>query len=206
VTVRAVVWDMGGIIYRTPFEVAPELEAARGLPPGTLPRGPFSVEPDLDYAAVDAGTLPEPEYWRRSRDRLVASGIDLDWHRDIDWAGRERPEVLAALRTLHGRLPQGMLTNDASAFLGPNWQESWPHRDLFEVVIDALQLGVRKPDHRAYLAVADAMGLAAADCLFVDDLTVNVRASLAAGMPACRFDVTDPAGSSAEVLSLAGVG
>jgi putative hydrolase of the HAD superfamily len=72
--------------------------------------------------------------------------------------------------------------------------------------VDSVELGVRKPDARAYTAAAAAIGLPVARCLFVDDLTVNVLASRAAGMPAERFDVTDVPGSVARIARRAGLG
>lgn len=199
---RAVVWDMGGILYVTPFEVAGELEAANGLAPGTLPRGPFARGEDPGYAAVDAGALPEPEYWRRSRRNLLGAGVDVDVHRDIRWEGRERAEVFRVLHAIAGsRYRQGLLTNDASAFLGPGWRSRWPWSQLFDAMVDSVDIGVRKPHPDAYRAAADALRVVVGECLFVDDLTVNVDAARAAGMAALRFDVTDPAGSAAAILS-----
>jgi hypothetical protein len=43
------------------------------------------------------------------------------------------------------------------------------------------------------------------ECLFIDDLTVNVVASRRAGMPAERFDVTDVPGSLARIVAATGV-
>ena len=205
-SLRAVVWDMGGILYVTPFEVAGELEAAYGLAPGTLPRGPFADGDDRGYAEVDAGALPEPEYWRRSRQALLTAGIDVDVHRDIRWEGRERAEVLRVLRTIAAsRYRQGMLTNDASAFLGPDWRLRWSWSHLFDAMVDSVDIGVRKPHPDAYRAAADALRVAVEECLFVDDLTVNVAAARAAGMAALRFDVMDPAGSAAAILGHPGL-
>jgi FMN phosphatase YigB (HAD superfamily) len=205
-SLRAVVWDVGGILYVTPFEVAAELEAANGLAPGTLPRGPFAGAVDRDYAAVDAGALPEPEYWRRSRRALLAAGVDVDVHRDIRWDGRERAEVVGVLRAIAAsRLRQGLLTNDATAFLGPGWRSSWPWAGLFDAMADSVDLGVRKPHPDAYRAAAAALHAGVEECLFVDDLTVNVDAARAAGMAALRFDVLDPAGSAAAILRRIGL-
>ena len=67
-------------------------------------------------------------------------------------------------------------------------------------------IGVRKPHPDAYRAAADALRVAVEECLFVDDLTVNVDAARAAGMAALRFDVMDPAGSVAAILRSIGLG
>jgi putative hydrolase of the HAD superfamily len=192
--VRAIVWDVGGIVYVTPFEVFDELESVRGLPAGLLPRGPFGTG-DPDYAAVDDGRVPEPEYWSGFRARMLSQGVDIDVHRDISWPGRERAEVVELIRELHGTVRQAVLTNDATAFLGEDWQQDWSLRPLVEQVLDSVSLGVRKPDPGAYLAAAEAIGEPVQACLFVDDLQVNVVAAREVGMRAVRFDVTDPAGS-----------
>jgi putative hydrolase of the HAD superfamily len=207
VSLRAVVWDMGGILYVTPFEAAAELEAANGLAPGILPRGPFADGDDRGYAEVDAGALPEPEYWRRWRQNLLTAGIDVDVHRDILWEGRERAEVFRVLHVIaESRYRQGLLTNDASAFLGPDWQSRWSWSHLFDATVDSVDIGVRKPHPDAYRAAADALRVAVEECLFVDDLTVNVDAARAAGMAALRFDVMDPAGSAVAILRRIGLG
>jgi len=207
VSLRAVVWDMGGILYVTPFEVAAELEAANDLAPGTLPRGPFADGDDRGYAEVDTGALPEPEYWRRSRQALLTAGIDVDVHRDIRWEGRERTEVFGVLRVIaESRYRQGLLTNDASAFLGADWRSSWSWSHLFDAMVDSVDIGVRKPHPDAYRAAAAALRVAVEECLFVDDLTVNVEAARAAGMAVLRFDVMDPAGSVAAILRRIGLG
>jgi glucose-1-phosphatase len=198
--VSAVIWDVGGIVYRTPFEVFDRLEVERGLEPGTLPRGPFGPG-DPDYDAVDDGRIPEPEYWNAMRRRLLDRGVDVDVHRDISWPGLERPEVLEVMQALTGRVRQAVLTNDATAFLGIGWQQTWSGRSFVETVLDSVALGVRKPHPDAYLAAAAAIGEPLQQCLFVDDLTVNVAAARAVGMRAVRFDVTDAGHGARAVLA-----
>jgi HAD superfamily hydrolase (TIGR01509 family) len=125
-------------------------------------------------------------------------------HRDIDWSGRERPAVRALIERLGRMLPQIVLTNDATAFLGAGWHSAWPLRRHFQALVDSVSLGVRKPDPRAYLAAAAALRLEPAACLFVDDLTVNVRAAREAGLRAERFEGTAVEQSVARIAAIAG--
>lgn len=201
VVVSGVVLDMGGILHPTPFEVLPEIERAWGLSPNTFPRGPFDREGDQDYRAMERGEIREPEYWERVRLRLAETGIEFEVHEAIDWDGRDRPEVVDAIRRLSVRYPLGLLTNDAADWLGPDWQEGWYLRDHFVAVVDAAVEGVRKPDPRIYRRAAEAIGLPPEACLFVDDLPVNVEGARAVGMKAFLFDVTDPTGSVERLLS-----
>lgn len=190
----AVVWDMGGVLYETPFEALADVERRQGWAAGSLPHGPFGAVPD-DYRLVESGDLTEPEYWSAHHDRLRAAGLDFDVYRDIDWSDRFRPEVWDLIRELHGRVRQGLLTNDASDWLGPSWRETWALASAFDTVVDVVSIGVRKPAPEPYLAVAGALGLPPESCLFVDDLPVNVEGARAVGMRAVHFDVTNPSGS-----------
>ena len=51
-------------------------------------------------------------------------------------------------------------------------------------VYSSWQIGLRKPSVRSYLAVADEIGIAPAQILFVDDNRDNVVGARAAGMDA----------------------
>jgi putative hydrolase of the HAD superfamily len=194
--IDAVLWDIGQVVYPSPFERFDELEADVGLPPGTLPRGPLAGDPA--YVEVDAGRLDEPAYWRALQERARAFVPAFDVHTDLrrlGWRGRARPAVVGLLRDIRETYGQGVLTNDATAFLGPGWRVDWELRELFDVIVDSLDVGARKPDRRAYDAAVAALKRPAERVLFIDDLTVNVEAAQAAGLQAVRFDTTDPEGS-----------
>ena len=74
----------------------------------------------------------------------------------------------------------------------------------FDAVVDVVQVGVRKPSPEPYLAVAEALGVPASECLFVDDLPVNCRGAEAVGMRSLVFDVTDVRGSLDRLLESLG--
>ena len=198
--IRAVIWDMGGILYPTPFELLDQLEQARGWPPGALPRGPFSREGDPDYRKCSTGELSESEYWKLYQQASGARGYPIDLKGEIDWAGTERSEVMATIEILGRRFRQATLSNDSSKWLGYGWWDSWPYSHLFEQVIDVVTLGVRKPHPLTYTTTAERMGLAVAECLFVDDMQINIEGAKAVGMPGFFFDHTRVATSCARLV------
>jgi putative hydrolase of the HAD superfamily len=206
--IEVVLWDIGQVLYQSPFERFTELERHVGMPDGTLPRGPFVPEGDPEYDRVDSGERDEPEYWRdiETLARETVPGLQLyDALRELGWEGRGRPVVLELLADIPTRYRQAVLTNDATKFLGEGWKATWEYADRFEVIIDSLDIGVRKPEVAAYEAAVERLSVPADAVLFIDDLTVNVAGAREAGLQGFRFDTTDPAASVAELRTLLGV-
>jgi putative hydrolase of the HAD superfamily len=206
--IDVVLWDIGQVLYESPFERFDELEARIGVAAGTLPRGPFSPQGDPAYDEVDSGARDEPDYWRAVEALAQQSvpGLHLyDAMRDLGWEGRGRPVVVALLADIPSRYRQAVLTNDATKFLGEGWRATWEYDEHFERVVDSLDSGVRKPAARAFVAAAELLGVDPSRVLFVDDLTVNVEGARAVGMQAFRFDTTDPAASVSALRDLLGL-
>jgi FMN phosphatase YigB (HAD superfamily) len=206
--IEVVLWDIGQVLYQSPFERFTELEEHVGMPVGTLPRGPFVADGDPEYDRVDSGERDEPEYWRDIEDlaRQTVPGLHLyDALRELGWEGRGRPVVIGLLADIPKRYRQAVLTNDATKFLGEGWKTTWEYADLFEVIIDSLDIGVRKPEVAAYSAAVERLSVPAGSVLFIDDLTVNVEGARKAGLQGFRFDTTDPAASVAELRTLLGL-
>jgi putative hydrolase of the HAD superfamily len=204
-----VLWDIGQVLYQSPFERFDELEAHAGIPAGTLPRGPFAAEPDPAYDAVDSGERDEPDYWRdiEALAQRSVPGLHIyDALRELGWQGRGRPVVLALLADISTRYRQAVLTNDATKFLGLGWRDTWEYAEYFERIVDSLDIGVRKPDVRAFAASVELLGVDPSRVLFVDDLTVNVAGARAAGLHGFRFDTTDPAASVIALRDLLDLG
>jgi putative hydrolase of the HAD superfamily len=204
VTTTAVVWDMGGIMYRYFTEILVERSTQERWP--QVPLGPTGPLPDPEYAAMDAGEILERDYLAVVRRRLAATGVDVDPITEIDWSQQARASTWSLIRALHGAgHPQALLTNDASKWLGERWWETWEPVAWFDDVIDVVTVGVRKPAPEPYLAAAEALQLPPSACLFVDDMRVNCAGAEAVGMGSHLFDVRDPEGSIATLASRLGI-
>lgn len=98
--------------------------------------------------------------------------------------------ALAELRAAGVRL--ALLTN----FELPSVERTLVNAGLdpaaFEVIRTSVSLGIAKPDPRAFLAVAEALGLPPAACAVVDDLGENVMAARSIGMRAVLIDRSLP--------------
>ncbi|KAA2261012.1 HAD-IA family hydrolase [Solihabitans fulvus] len=90
----------------------------------------------------------------------------------------DEPPLFGALRAArrHG-LRTALLSNaDGRGAPRPAWA------DLFDVMVLSGETEFAKPDRQIYLLTADRLGLHPEECVFVDDLAVNVRGAAAAGM------------------------
>lgn len=205
--VRALLLDLGGVVFPLPFELHPAIERHYGLPPGTLQwRGPFDPAGDALWQEQQAGGISEREYWRlRAEEVARLAGRDGGVREYLTACYQEgdaamRPEMVALVADVQAAgLRVGALTNDAEAFLGRDWLDGSKFLRSLDAFVDASATGVFKPEPAAFQLALDALQLDAGEVLFVDDQASHVAAGRGVGIPTIHFDVTDAAGSAAQV-------
>ena len=89
----------------------------------------------------------------------------------------EPPLVGAVVTARRNGLRTALMSNADSLAAGAR-----EHAPLFDAILLSGQLGVGKPDPRIYLLAAERLGLIPEECVFVDDLRVNVHAAVQIGM------------------------
>lgn len=215
VRIDTVMFDVGGVLIVTPFEMAARFERVRGWAPGTLGLfGPFDPDRDLDWKALQAGQIDEDEYWQRQADRLTPIlGLEGgDRTRRLmtilfTEGGGEiiRPEVWPCLDTLTGAgIRAAILSNHLDRFHQPQLLDRLLAH--FEPVIDLSFAVVRKPEPAAFLAALERLGRPdPATVIHVDDQPAHIAGAGDAGLVAVRFDPTRPAESFADVVNAAGI-
>lgn len=205
-TVRAVIFDFGGVITTSPFEAFERMERERGLPPG-LVRRVNAADPDgnawarFERAEIDAAAF----------DRLFAAEARVLGHElagaDVLalLAGNVRPRMVAALDRLRADgLLLGCITNNVPAGEGAGMMltagraaEVAAVLARFDRVIESSKIGVRKPDSRIYTMMTDALDVEPAECVYLDDLGINCKPAAALGMRAIK--VADEAQALADL-------
>lgn len=214
-TRKALVLDFGGVISRTLFETHDLSERALGLPAGTLSwRGPFDPAGDALWRDMQADKISERDYWM-ARTREVGRLVGEDWSRMETFVQRARgadvdavirPEAVRAIaRAKAAGCALAILSNELDLFYGKDFRHRLALLGQFDQIVDATYTEILKPDPRAYAFVTEALALAAADCVFVDDQWRNVEGGRRAGMQVVHFDVTRPGPSYAQALSLLGL-
>jgi putative hydrolase of the HAD superfamily len=203
--IRALIFDFGNVITLPPAEAAVErLRALAGGgtaldgPAGTgggaaaLPsREAFSAAYSAFRLDYDRGSFSAPEYWRRVGERLgLGFGADLVEKlraADVDCWFHFNEDLLSLISALKSELARvALLSNindDGIAAL--HERATW--LDLFDVHILSAEHHLVKPDRAIYELCVRSLKLPAGDCLFVDDLAVNVEGARAAGLNALEF-------------------
>lgn len=201
--VRAVLFDMGGVLVASPFTGFARYEAANGLPDGTI-RRINATDPDTNaWSRYERGLLERPAFCRAFEAEAAALGFAVDADAVLaSMRGGVIPEMLAALARVHARWRTGLLTNNlapmdrtvgAAAALVPH----------FDAVVESAVVGVRKPDPAFYLLACEQLGVDPAECVFLDDLGVNCKAARALGMHTIK--VLQPLEALAELETVLGV-
>jgi putative hydrolase of the HAD superfamily len=95
----------------------------------------------------------------------------------------------------------------STALLSNSWGcDEYPRADfpgLFDTVVLSGEVGMRKPEKEIFLHAAETLGLAPAECVFIDDMEANVAAAQACGMTGVLH--TETAGTAKALQDLLGV-
>jgi len=208
---EAVIWDFGGVFTGSPFEAFNAYEAAHGLPRDFI-RGVNATNPHGNaWAQFESARIDGARF-----DALfLEESTVLGWPvRGADvlplLSGALRPRMVEALKACKARFKVGCITNNMAQGHGPGMAASAddasrtaPIMTLFDVVIESSKVGVRKPDPAIYRLMCEALAVAPADCIYLDDLGINCKAAAQLGMRAIK--VVSEAQALADLETMSGL-
>jgi putative hydrolase of the HAD superfamily len=194
---RALISDFGGVLtsplqegflaYQEESGVSLE-ELGRAMARATEEHGEHPL------FALERGEISESEFRARIEPHLE-DGFDLTRLRTLYFERMQANRAMIEfVREVRDRgLRTALLTNNVREW-EPLWRAKLPEIDeLFEVVVDSAFVGLRKPDPAIYALTLARLGVAAEECVFVDDLEPNCEVARALGMIAVRFERAEQA-------------
>ena len=206
--IRAALFDFGGVILSSPFEAFAHYEASRGLPAGFL-RTVNATDPDTNaWARLERSEIGLAEFDDCFAAESRALGHEVPGRDVLALLGGEvRPAMVEAVRRCAERLVTGLLTNNflltGADPAGPvDNGRMKPVLDLFHGIVESSRVGVRKPDPRFYLLACEQLGVEPPECVFLDDLGINLKPARALGMTTIK--VGDPDEAIADLESVVG--
>jgi putative hydrolase of the HAD superfamily len=194
--IRAVISDFGGVLTTPLLHSFVAFQDETGISFESLGRAmQRAAEKNGAYPLfeLEKGNLTEEQFLDLLRDQLepeLGHRPELHRFRDIYFDALDPNEPMVELmRDLKRRgYRMALLTNNVREW-EPLWRSMLPVDEIFEVVVDSAFVGMRKPDPPIFELAVDRLGdeIAAAECLFVDDVLVNVEAARELGMRTVHF-------------------
>ena len=187
--IKAVIFDMGGVLLRTADVTARETIAARyGVTRSELETYIFSSESSIQS---EKGALSDVEHWQNVMCHFgqpIGDYLALyDEYFSGDFIDQRLLDFAASLKP---RYTLGLLSNawdNARVLLS----QRFDFLDRFDVSIFSYEVKARKPDPAIYHAMLEHVGAEPGEALFIDDVQENVAGAQAVGMHALQFTGTD---------------
>ena len=189
---KAVFFDFGGVILSSPFDAFNNYERDHGLPLNFI-RSVNSVnQHENAWARLERSDISPAQF-----DDIFALESEALGHR-IPGAeilallhGELRPDMVHALDVIKASgfilacLTNNVLTQQVVAtdpFERARQQELQAVLARFDAVIESSKVGVRKPEPRFYEIACETVGVKPDECVFLDDLGINLKPAAQMGM------------------------
>ncbi len=196
---RAVLLDWGGVMTSDLFGSFAAFCAEEDLDPDLL-ANMFRHDRNARALLIDfeCGRVEEADF-----EPQLATALGLTWHEGLIDRLFARaaldPAMVDGVRALHERgVPTGLVSNSWGTRRYPRELLA----ELFDGIVISGEEGFRKPDPRMYELGAQRIGVAPAECVFVDDLAFNLDPARELGMAVVHH--TSAATTVAELERLVG--
>jgi epoxide hydrolase-like predicted phosphatase len=198
--VKAVISDFGGVLTTPLMDFFARFQDDSGVPLEALGKAMMRIADEQGFHPLyelEKGQLSEPEFralLEAAASTELGRPVHLHGLADAYWSDLDTNDAMIDyLRGLRDRgVRLALLTNNVREW-EPRWRGMLPVDELFEVVVDSAFVGMRKPDPEIYELTLERMALPASDCVFVDDIEVNVKAANDLGMRGVWFRDTGQA-------------
>jgi HAD superfamily hydrolase (TIGR01509 family) len=183
--IKALIFDFGGVLVRM-VDDRPRLMLAEQL------QVPLSHLDDLVFFSDSArrasrGEIKVDQHWMAVGDALGIPSEDMPRFLEKYWSADDvNWELLDFIKSLHPRYKIGLLSN-AWDDLRQTMHERWNMDVLFDDLVISAEVGIVKPDPRIYQLAVERLGVHPDECVFIDDMLINVEAAHQQGLTAIQF-------------------
>ena len=180
--IKAVIWDLGGVIVRTEdFTPRDSLADHLGLSRAEIDRIVFE---DDDRFSAQLGEIDGDVHMKTIYKKLGLSAEDFRQH--FFGGDRVDEELVAYIRSLRPLCTTALLSNALSnlrAFLTQEWKIA----DAFDLIVVSAEEHLLKPDPAIYRLALNRLGVVATEAVFIDDMAANVEGAQQVGMQGIQF-------------------
>lgn len=210
-TVKAVIWDFGGVFTSSPFEAFNRLEAEIGAPKDHIRRVNAANHHENAWALFERNEIDTDRFDQLFLEESTALGFPI---RGADvlpkLSGELRPRMVEALKACKAHYKVGCITNNVVSMHSPGQNEvqraagaMGQVMPLFDAIIESSKAGVRKPDPRIYQMMCELLDVSPDACIYLDDLGINCKPAAQLGMKAIKvIDVDQTLGELSALTGL----
>jgi epoxide hydrolase-like predicted phosphatase len=182
-SIRAVFFDLGGVILRTEYQAPRQHLAERlGMEYEDLVRLVFESETSRN---ASVGAISEDAHWESIARRLNRPQ-EVDAIRAEFFAGDVLDRGLVDfIRSLRPSRKTGLISNAWSGLR--DYMVKHKFEDAFDHLVISAEVGVAKPKAEIYLLALEQLKVSPGEAVFVDDFIENVEGARAVGMSAIHF-------------------
>ena len=200
--IKAVISDFGGVLTTPLLGSFMALQDEIGIEAGALGRAMQRIaerEGEHPLFELERGRISEADFLATMRSELASElGREPELHRFseiyFDALGVNEP-MIGAMRDARARGHRmALLTNNVREW-EPLWRAMIPVDEIFEIIVDSAFVGMRKPEPEIFELTLERLGdgIGPSDCLFVDDVEVNIDAARQLGMETVHFQSNEQA-------------
>lgn len=199
--IRAVLFDLGGVVLDSPLHTIVSFEEDQGLPLGIVARIVMGAGSMGAWARHERGEIGYQEFQQGLQEEAKGWGVELDVGAMMERIESDigvRPRMLEAVNRLRG---EGF----AVAAITNNWEglNSPSLSGHFDTVVESCVEGVRKPEPEIYRRTLARLGVEAWEAAMLDDIGANLKTARDMGMTTIK--VTDPDDALQELGELVGL-
>lgn len=196
--IKAVIWDMGGVILRTVGKMPREQLAKK-----------YNISLDALYDLVfnsttaenaTLGLIDEQVHWQTIANTLGIPDGGMDEFRAKFWEGDLIDTTLIEFISSLNKVVKTALLSNAWSGARDYLCQRIDCIQIFQYSIFSYEVGLKKPDKRIYEKILNLMKVEAAEAIFVDDFLENIECANEAGIHGVQFMTTEQA--MADVLNL----
>jgi epoxide hydrolase-like predicted phosphatase len=198
VVIRAVVFDIGGVLEITPdVDVHQLWETRLGLSAREMSERMGDV-----WTAGGVGTITLDDVHQAMKDRLGLDDRQVgEYMADLwrEYLGAANTELIEYVRRLRPRYRTGIVSN---SFVGAREieQAAYGFEDLVDEIVYSHEVGISKPDPRIYALVCQRLNVVPGEMVFVDDVGLCVAGAREAGLHAVHYQDNSHAIAEIETL------